>query len=31
MTEYLNENKSGKSFSHLSSAIAWQHSMYLEE
>ena len=31
MIEYLNEQKSGKSFSHLSRAIAWQHSMYLEE
>lgn len=31
MTDYLNEKKSGKSLSHLSRAIAWQHSMYLEE
>jgi hypothetical protein len=31
MIEYLNEKKSGKSFSHLSRAVAWQRSIFLEE
>lgn len=31
MTEYLNEQNSGKSFSHLSRAVAWQYNVHLEE